>query len=77
MTTLAGVLRQRGWRARTRVFGGLPGLPNPRQRLAMCQMPNNLHVVPATDVAKTCQQQGHTFTDHKITRCVIDGSPLV
>jgi len=67
-------LARLGWRALTRVFTALLGLPSSGQSIAVCQMPNNKHVVGNSKVLH-CQQQ-HTFTDHKLTHCVMDGTPL-
>ena len=64
-----------GWRALTRIFTALPGLPSSKQQLVVCQIPNNKHVIGGSKVLR-CTQQGHTFTDHGLTRCVVDGSLL-
>ena len=72
--TMQGELERLGWQAFTRVFTPLLGLPSSKQLVAVCQMPNNKHVVGNSKVVQC--QQNHTFDDHKITRCVIDGSLL-
>ena len=55
-------------------YGIFPS-PSPQTVQAVCDMPNNRHLIPQSAAPKHCQQ-GHAFDDHKITKCVICGGNL-